>query len=105
MPAPGAALIFLSSTAEGESFNTALTQTFPTTFYSKGGPTTDTAVLATSNGRGGPQQKQVPLGSTSHGDTSILEDAAMRRKTAAASLTVLSVALGAAIVGRMLVVR
>jgi len=102
IPAPGAALVFLSQTAEDESFNTALTETFSTTYYSKGGPTTDEAALQTSNGRGGPQEKQIPLGSTSHGSAAVEENAATRRAVAA-SITLASVALGATLVGRMLV--
>jgi hypothetical protein len=102
VPAPGAALVFMSTTAEDESFNTAMTQTFPTTTHGKNfGPTTDTDVLETSNGRGGPQQKQFPLGSTSHGN--LIPDDATRSRTIVASLTIVCVALGAAMIGNMLV--
>ena len=104
VPAPGAALVFMSTTAEDESFNSAMTQTFPTTVYSKdAGPTTDAAVLETSNGRGGPQQRLLPLGSTSHGSSNSIPDDAARRRTIAASFTIVSIALGAAIIGNMLV--
>ncbi|KAF8320735.1 hypothetical protein DL93DRAFT_2073392 [Clavulina sp. PMI_390] len=102
VPAPGAALIFLSSTAESESFDTALTQTFPTTFYSQGGPTTDMSVLETSNGRGGPQQALVPLGSTSHGEE---DTSAAVRRSVAASFTLVCVAVGASLVGRLILRR
>lgn len=102
VPAPGAALVFMSTTAEDESFNTALTQTFPTTVYSKNaGPTTDADVLETSNGRGGAQQKQFPLGSTSHGN--LIPDDATRSRTVVTSLTIVCVAFGAGVVGNMLV--
>lgn len=103
IPAPGAALVFLSSVAEDESFNTALTETFSTTYFTNEGPTTDAAALETSNGRGGPQEKQFHLGSTSHGSSVEEENSAMQRALAA-SLTLGSVALGAALVGRMLVI-
>lgn len=92
----------MSTTAEDESFNTAMTQTFPTTYFGKySGPTADAGVLETSNGRGGPQQKQFPLGSTSHGN--LMPDDAIRSRTIVASLTVVCIAFGAAMVGNMLV--
>lgn len=100
VPAPGAALVFMSTDAENESFNTALTETYPTTFYSKGGPTIDQSVLETSNGRGGPNQAQVPLGGTSHGTS--YSDAA-RGISISLGLTLGAAAMGAAVVGRMLV--
>jgi hypothetical protein len=94
----------MSTTAEDESFNSAMTQTFPTTVYSKvDGPTTDSGVLETSNGRGGPQQRLLPLGSTSHGDSNSISDNAARKRTIAASFTIVSIALGAAMIGNMLV--
>lgn len=100
VPAPGAALVFMSTDAENESFNSALTQTYPTTFYSKGGPTIDQGVLETSNGRGGPNQAQLPLGGTSHGETF---SAAVSRVSIPLGLTLGAAAMGAAVVGRMLV--
>ena len=103
MPAPGAALVFLSQTAQDESYNPSVTQTFPTTYYSQGGPTVDAAVLETSNGRGGPNEKQHPLGATSHGDN---QDNAMRRSIDAGRvslmLTAAAMALGTGLVGKML---
>jgi len=92
--------VFMSTDAENESFNSALTETYPTTFYSKGGPTIDQSVLETSNGRGGPNQAQVPLGGTSHGQS--YSDAA-RGISISLGLTLGAAAMGAAVVGRMLV--
>lgn len=94
----------MSNTAETESFNTALTETFSTSVFKNGkggGPTTDAAALETSNGRGGPQEMQIPLGSTSHGTEN---DVSAGYRTAAVGMVTLgSVALGAAMIGRMLV--
>jgi hypothetical protein len=64
VPAPGFALVFLSSTAFSES-NPSTTQTFPTTALTKSGHVqVDQSVLATSNGHSGSTWK---LGSTSKG--------------------------------------
>lgn len=101
VPAPGAALVFMTTDAENESFNSALTATFPTTFYSHGGPTIDQSVLQTSNGRGGPGEAQIPFVDTSHGNPST--DDAARRVSVSLALTLGAVAMGAAVVGRVLV--
>ncbi|KAG1830641.1 glycoside hydrolase family 79 protein [Suillus variegatus] len=63
VPAPGAALVFLSSSAYTESGNPS-TQTFSTTMVTKTVATVDPSVLATSNGMSGDTWK---LGSTSKG--------------------------------------
>lgn len=100
VPAPGAALVFLSQTAQDESTDPNLaTQTFPTTYYSQGGPTVDQQVLQTSNGRGGPQEKGKPYGATSHGS---IDEGGGMRTTASFTLTGLAIALGAVAVRRML---
>lgn len=99
VPAPGAALVFLSQTAQDESLNPALTQTFPTTFYSQGGPTVDQQVLQTSNGRGGPGEKGLPLGGTSHGMK--FDNAARGVAGVSFALSAAAMALGAGMVGRM----
>lgn len=67
VPAPGAALVFLSSNAYAESGNPS-TQTFSTTAVTKTANTArvDPSVLATSNGMSGATWE---LGSTSKGDT------------------------------------
>lgn len=93
----------MSTTAEDESFNTAMTQTFPTTLYSSAGPTVDAGVLETSNGRGGPQERLYPLGSTSHGNVIPDNATRSRSRTAVASLTIVCVAFGAVMIGNMLV--
>jgi len=100
VPAPGAALVFMTNEAENESFNTALTATFPTTVYSRSGPTIDQKVLQTSNGRGGVAEKQHPFGSTSHGEGL---NAAISRMTISLGLSMGAMAIGAALVGRLLV--
>ena len=100
VPAPGAVLVFMTSEAENESFNTAMTATYPTTFYKQGGPTVDQGVLQTSNGRGGVAEKQHPFGSTSHGDSS---NAAVGRLDIPLGLTMGAMAMGAAVVGRLFV--
>lgn len=63
VPAPGAVLVFLSSSAYIESGNPS-TQTFSTTMVTKTVATVDPSVLATSNGMSGDTWK---LGSTSKG--------------------------------------
>lgn len=100
VPAPGAALVFMTNEAENESFNSAMTATFPTTVYSQGGPTVDQKILQTSNGRGGVAEKQHPFGSTSHGEEF---NAAVSRMSVPLGLTMGAVAVGAAFVGRLLV--
>ncbi|KAG1829028.1 hypothetical protein DFJ58DRAFT_611886, partial [Suillus subalutaceus] len=67
VPAPGAALVFLSSNAYAESGNPS-TQTFSTTAVTKTVNTAriDPSVLATSNGMSGATWE---LGSTSKGNT------------------------------------
>jgi hypothetical protein len=101
VPAPGAAIVFLSQQFEDESFDTALTQTFPTTWYGDdAGPTVDAIVLETSNGRGGPQQAQFPLGSTSKSKAHV-NDAV--RTSVSLGFSLFAVAAGAVMVGRMLV--
>lgn len=67
VPAPGVALVFLSSDAYGESGNPP-TQTFPTTMVTKtvNTATVDPSVLATSNGMSGATWE---LGSTSKENT------------------------------------
>jgi hypothetical protein len=64
VPAPGAALVFLSSDAYGESGNPS-TETFATTMTtrSRNTATINPSVLATSNGMSGTTWE---LGSTSH---------------------------------------
>lgn len=66
VPAPGFALVFLSSSALSES-NSGTTQTFPTTFLTKTANTATipASVLATSNGQKG--LAEALLGSTSAG--------------------------------------
>jgi len=65
IPAPGAALVFLSDQSLTESGPGSLTETFTTSTYQYGGePTIAQAVLATSNGRGGKGQPQVNLGTS-----------------------------------------
>lgn len=93
----------MSQTAQDESYNPSVTQTFPTTFFSQGGPTVDGAVLETSNGRGGPNEKQHPLGGTSHGGDPL--DNAVRRSIDAGRVSLVltaAMALGAGLIGRML---
>lgn len=99
VPAPGAALVFLSQTAQDESTNPSLTETFPTTFFSQGGPTADQAVLETSNGRGGPGEQGKPFGATSHG--MVGQNSAMAAGGVSLALSV-AMAVGAMMVGRML---
>ncbi|KAG2075500.1 glycoside hydrolase family 79 protein [Suillus decipiens] len=67
VPAPGVALVFLSSSAYAESGNPS-TQTFSTTMVTKSGniASINPSVLATSNGMSGSTWE---LGSTSKGDT------------------------------------
>lgn len=66
VPAPGVALVFLSTDAYAESGNPS-TQTFPTTMVTKtvNTATINPSVLATSNGMSGATWE---LGSTSKGD-------------------------------------
>ena len=94
------ALVFMTNEAENESFSTAMTATFPTTFYNQGGPTVDQKVLQTSNGRGGVAEKQHPFGSTSHGEEL---NAAITKMSLPLGLTMGAMAVGAAIVGRLFV--
>ncbi|KAF8316067.1 hypothetical protein DL93DRAFT_2078272 [Clavulina sp. PMI_390] len=61
VPAPGAAPVFMSTEAEGESWDPELTQTYETYVYPHGIQMSPGG-LVTSNGRGGPSQAQHPLG-------------------------------------------
>ncbi|KAM5530653.1 hypothetical protein V8D89_015674 [Ganoderma adspersum] len=67
VPAPGVALVFLSSTAQGET-DPSQTQTYATTAVTKSANTVsvDASVLATSNGQSG---KDRSLSSTSQGSS------------------------------------
>ncbi|KAF8320741.1 hypothetical protein DL93DRAFT_1730126 [Clavulina sp. PMI_390] len=98
VPAPGAALVFMSQQAQDESYDSALVATYSTSYFSEGGPTVDSQVLATSNGRGGPDEKQHPLGSTSKGKADGEDSAAT--KLAVSSLILASAAM---LAGAMLV--
>jgi len=101
VPAPGAALVFMTNEAENESFNSAMTATFPTTFYSHGGqPTVDQQVLQTSNGRGGVAEKQHALWSTSHGEDL---NEAISKMSVPLGLTIGAMAMGAAAINRLLI--
>jgi len=64
IPAPGAALVFLSDQSVTESGPGALTETFTTSIYQNQGVPIDQAVLATSNGRGGNSQPQGMMGTS-----------------------------------------
>ncbi|KAF8316072.1 hypothetical protein DL93DRAFT_2193867 [Clavulina sp. PMI_390] len=61
VPAPGAALVFMSAQAEDESWDSSLTQTYATSVYPHGIQMNPDG-LVMSNGRGGPKQAQHPLG-------------------------------------------
>lgn len=104
VPAPGAALIFLSAQAQAESYNDALSATYSTTWFSEGGPTVDATVLETSNGQGGKFRAQHPLGGTSHGSANENSATSVMARTRWAVLggTLAAVGVGAAVVGRML---
>lgn len=71
VPAPGAALVFLTDSALSEVEEGKAT-TYPTTAQTKmyNTATIDPAVLATSNGHSGMGQKGKSLGSTSKGSVS-----------------------------------
>lgn len=94
--------MFLTPQAEAESFDSELTKTYPTTWWKYGGgPTVDAHLLVTSNGRGGPNEAQHPLGSTSHGED--LRAAAMRGAQVSFGLALVAAAGGAMVLGRALV--
>ncbi|KAI0772364.1 hypothetical protein BD413DRAFT_612530 [Trametes elegans] len=63
VPAPGAALVFLSGDAQAAT--DPPTHTFATTSVTRGVPTIDASALATSNGHGG----RMPLSGTSKGSS------------------------------------
>lgn len=98
VPAPGAALVFLSSAGTMDIAG-GPTQTFPTTARTKtkNTLTMDPRVLATSNGHGGPSEVH-PLGSTSQG-RQLLENGAMGRWHGERSLLLETLGIGAAILG------
>ncbi|KAF8316085.1 hypothetical protein DL93DRAFT_2078303 [Clavulina sp. PMI_390] len=101
VPAPGAALVFMTTQAGDESWNSALTETYSTSTYTNGN-LVDSSVLATSNGRGGPNQAQYPLGlGTSKGKDS---SGAARSMGIGAAVVLSAMAFGAAMVGKSLVI-
>ncbi|KAF8316086.1 hypothetical protein DL93DRAFT_2056676, partial [Clavulina sp. PMI_390] len=102
VPAPGAALVFMSTQAEDESWNSALTQTYTTSVITGNHVPVDPTVLATSNGRGGPNEAQFPLGlGTSKGNQDNAA-AAARGFGLGAAVMLGAMAFGAAMVGRAL---
>ena len=88
VPAPGVALVFLSSSAQGET-DPSQTQTYATTAVTKSANTVsvDASVLATSNGQSG---KDRSLSSTSQGSS----DA--RRTVGAPGVTLLAMLVAGA---------
>ncbi|KAF8521834.1 hypothetical protein JB92DRAFT_3094362 [Gautieria morchelliformis] len=97
VPAPGFALVFLTSQALQESTPNGSQVTFATTAATatlKNTATIDTSVLATSNGRGGSSQQ---LGSTSFGSSS---GAVGVMHALPGALALGCMAAGAAVVGR-----